>query len=281
MASLPFSSRRVRKNPAAFFKFLLECRGRSYIRRHHGSGDDSECGYGAHRYYGRWFRFGPSTAVATCAARTGGLHRRSNHSHPGVDEIDDDSAGHSGWDEHVGYRSGRAGAGCGACGRCDLGGARLFCLCAPLFLYMSSATSWAVLCVSPGVNCGPTLKKSAVAVAHRRLLNGFNGSLRNWIGIPRERLTCRWARMKPIGIGGRDTGVGWFGRLRAILIRFGTPPRVWGGHPSRLPARSLQRGAASAKTSRFSARRRNPRPRRARPPEFSMVPFGYPRSADY
>jgi hypothetical protein len=55
--------------------------------------------------------------------------------------------------------------------------------------------------------CGPMSKKNAVAALHRKLLNGFNGSLRNWNDIHQARRIWRRAPIKSIRIGSRNSCV--------------------------------------------------------------------------
>ena len=49
-----------------------------------------------------------------------------------------------------------------------------------------------------------TSKKNAGGAVHRKLLNGSNGSLRNWSAIRPEKPICRSARTKLIAIGNHN-----------------------------------------------------------------------------
>src|SRR5436309_3740742 len=76
-----------------------------------------------------------------------------------------------------------------------------------LFRYMWWGTCWVAQFVWPGVNCGPTSKRNANAAVHKKLLNGFNGSLHNWNDIHRERPAWGWVPIKSIRIGNRNPSV--------------------------------------------------------------------------
>ena len=71
-------------------------------------------------------------------------------------------------------------------------------------LQVGSRTFWVARLVWLGGSCGSTSKKNAGGAVHRKLLNGSNGSLRNWSAIRPEKPICRSARTKLIAIGNRN-----------------------------------------------------------------------------
>ena len=174
-----------------------------------GPFDVGKCGHGINGFGCGRIRFARNAPRAPGTRRTRGVCRCSSDSHPGVDEFDD------GGPEI--FRMGqvlRRSPQTPVCRRRRMQSAAFWRGLAirfmrALFRYMWWETCWVGQCVWPGVNCGPTSKRNANAVVHKKLLNGFNGSLHNWNDIHREKRACRSVRTKPIATGSRECGIGF------------------------------------------------------------------------